>query len=588
MQIKDKKAIIVGAIGRFGIHFCRELLRNGAATVVIIGNGDNQENTLNQLNEEFGQKKVTFVLCDLSNSSDFDAIFKETVRCLGGLDILINNADLIDETDITKSIDVNVTAVIRSTLLGVQQMEKDLGGKGGIIVNITTIFGLKTIPQLPIYSSAKQAVLSFSRSFSQPYHYNKTGVKIVMYCPGFSEELEKNVETTLEKLENESVIILPQKAETVAHGLMYLIRCAQNGSIWISENGQPVYEIQLPDVLPQKQDESELLNFECIEFIEIQNRKGRRSSAEEKARELAIIKGLVCGKNVIITGGASGLGYSFVNHFLQHGAKKVAIIDVDEEAGKQAVSAVSKSYGEDRIIFINADTSNYSQILDSFTQLSSLMDSIDIVINNAGILDERRWEKEISINMNGMLLVATLAIRFMGKDHEGNGGILVNVAQYFDFKLTAQLPIYTATKFAIIGLSQSLGAPYRYNKTGVRVIAICPGLTETALTINSPNRLLSRIMKADFVKNLENLSIQTPYVVADGLMSILKSGTSGSIWVIENGRSPFEVYTPNYKTLRRQYKNNFIPTTTLHTIKGRPTQNSRLHDDMRTRLTSCA
>lgn len=46
-------------------------------------------------------------------------------------------------------------------------------------------------------------------------------------------------------------------------------------------------------------------------------------------------------------------------------------------------------------------------------------------------------------------------------------------------------------------------------KTGIRVITLCPGLTETALTVDSPNKLLSRVMKADFVKTLDQLSIQT-------------------------------------------------------------------------------
>lgn len=43
---------------------------------------------------------------------------------------------------------------------------------------------------------------------------------------------------------------------SVAHGLVYVLRCAQNGSIWISEDGKPVYEIQLFDSLPQKNDDS--------------------------------------------------------------------------------------------------------------------------------------------------------------------------------------------------------------------------------------------------------------------------------------------------------------------------------------------
>lgn len=45
------------------------------------------------------------------------------------------------------------------------------------------------------------------------------------------------------------------RVESVAHGLVYVIRCAQNGSVWISEDGKPVYEVQLPDTLPQKKSE---------------------------------------------------------------------------------------------------------------------------------------------------------------------------------------------------------------------------------------------------------------------------------------------------------------------------------------------
>lgn len=52
----------------------------------------------------------------------------------------------------------------------------------------------------------------------------------------------------------------------------------------------------------------------------IQHQKIRRASASEKAKELELINGLVCGKNVVITGGAAGLGHAFVNHFIQHGA----------------------------------------------------------------------------------------------------------------------------------------------------------------------------------------------------------------------------------------------------------------------------
>ncbi|XP_057330609.1 alcohol dehydrogenase-like [Microplitis mediator] len=268
MQIKDKKAIIIGTINRLGIAFCRELLRNGAEKIVMIGDEDingNEVSSIENLNLEFGEEKVTHFKNDISKSSELDIIFKEAINYLGGLEILINNADLLNETDLTKAIDVNISTVIRSSLLGVQQMGKDMGGKGGIIVNVATIFGLEPVPQLPIYSTAKQAVISFSRSFSQPYHFKRTGVKVVVLCPGLSKLLtypcEKSQNDDTEIIETESARVHPQKVETVAHGLVYVIRCAQNGSIWISENNKPVYEVQPPDVLPPKQKEEDSLNI---------------------------------------------------------------------------------------------------------------------------------------------------------------------------------------------------------------------------------------------------------------------------------------------------------------------------------------
>uniref|UniRef100_A0A0C9QMG4 HPGD_1 protein n=1 Tax=Fopius arisanus TaxID=64838 RepID=A0A0C9QMG4_9HYME len=265
MQIKDKKAIIIGPVDRLGIAFCRELLRNGAGSIVILDDEKSAaKESVEEINREFGQKRVIWIACDISRN-ELDAAFKEAVKTLEGLDILINNTDLIDEADIMKAVDVNVTAVIRGSLLGVQQMGKDLGGRGGIVVNVVSVLGLEPVPQLPVYSTTKQAVVSFSRSLAQPYHYQRTGVKIIVLSPGVSGSSLESLEAPESPIAALGcVTIHPQKVETVAHGLVYALRCAQNGSIWVSEDGQPVYEIQLPDVLPQKQNDADLCDFETL------------------------------------------------------------------------------------------------------------------------------------------------------------------------------------------------------------------------------------------------------------------------------------------------------------------------------------
>ena len=316
------------------------------------------------------------------------------------------------------------------------------------------------------------------------------------------------------------------------------------------------------------------------------NRRRRGSSASEKAKEIEAINGIVAGKNVLITGGAAGLGCAFLNHFIKHGANIITILDIDAEAGRRVEMSVDKSCGEKKVHFIHVDVSNYERMNEAFQEALRLMNDIDIVVNNAGILDERRWEREIAVNIGGMISTAMLAIKYMDREQLGHGGTLVNMSQHIDIRTTAQLPVYTATKHAIIGLSQSLADSCQYEKTGIRVITLCPGLTETALTVDSPNKLLSRVMKADFVKNLDQLSIQTPYVVAQGLMSILRVGESGSIWVVENGRNPYEVYVPDPRTLRRTYKNNFNLIETKVVTRGRPIR--EVCDNTRTGLMSCA
>lgn len=253
MQIKDKKAIVTGAVSNLGVAFCKELLRNGVSTVVLMDNERSTgEQAAGKLNSEFGRNRAVFMECDIANSSEFCAAFKKAISTMGGLDILVNNADVISESDFARVIDVNVTAVIRGTLLGIEQMQKDAGGKGGVIVNVSSVAGLRSLSRLPVYSAAKHAVVSFSRSFAQPYHYRRTGVRIIVLCPDFSASPEQG---NVPDDSQETRIFRPVKVDTVAHGLVYVIRCAQNGSVWINENGKPVYEIQLPDTLPQKIDD---------------------------------------------------------------------------------------------------------------------------------------------------------------------------------------------------------------------------------------------------------------------------------------------------------------------------------------------
>lgn len=82
-----------------------------------------------------------------------------------------------------------------------------------------------------------------------------------------------------------------------------------------------------------------------------------------------------------------------------------------------------------------------------------------------------------------------------------------------------------------------------------------------------------------------------PFVVSEGLMTILKSAESGSCWVVDNGKAPFEIITPNYKILKRRFKNNYPVVVVVVDGSNEKTRERPiidLSDNMKTGLMSCA
>lgn len=72
--------------------------------------------------------------------------------------------------------------------------------------------------------------------------------------------------------------------------------------------------------------------------------------------------------------------------------------------------SVEKSCGEKKVLFIHADVSNHELMTAAFEETLNFMNDIDIIINNAGILDERRWEKEIAVNIVSNKEIVLLSI----------------------------------------------------------------------------------------------------------------------------------------------------------------------------------
>uniref|UniRef100_A0A8C2PQI8 Zgc:56585 n=1 Tax=Cyprinus carpio TaxID=7962 RepID=A0A8C2PQI8_CYPCA len=131
-------------------------------------------------------------------------------------------------------------------------------------------------------------------------------------------------------------------------------------------------------------------------------------------------------KVAVVTGAAQGLGRSFVEILLKNGAK-VALIDVNKSLGEELKSTLDQEHGRDRTEFHTADVSSE----EDFKVLEKIVETfgrIDILCNNAGIVNEKHWEKTIAINLGGVVRGTYLALEHMKKENSGNGGVIVNIS----------------------------------------------------------------------------------------------------------------------------------------------------------------
>jgi len=182
-------------------------------------------------------------------------------------------------------------------------------------------------------------------------------------------------------------------------------------------------------------------------------------------------------KVVIVTGASSGIGQSCVERFVKEGAKVVlAARNID------AMKAFTASMNQEQILIVPTDVSKVDQVDQLVKQSIQHFGQIDILINNAGVgikgsvvtspLDE--YEKVWRTNVNGVLYGIRSVYPLMKKQ---GSGIIVNVSSVAGFKGFHDSGMYSSTKFAVNGMTESLAEEAR--KDNIDVILVCPGKVET-------------------------------------------------------------------------------------------------------------
>ncbi|KAM8897947.1 15-hydroxyprostaglandin dehydrogenase [NAD(+)] isoform 2-T2 [Spinachia spinachia] len=186
------------------------------------------------------------------------------------------------------------------------------------------------------------------------------------------------------------------------------------------------------------------------------------------------------GKFAVVTGAAMGIGRGVTEVLLQNGAT-VALLDLDKTAGKRLKDVLDRDFAPERTLFLGCDVESEGQIKAALQKTTEAFGGIDILCNNAGILNEAAWEKAVSINMMGAIRGTYLALEHMSKLSGGRGGVIINMASMAGLGPLPSCPVYTATKHGVVGFTRAMAAVSEASGYGVRFNVVCPGFVQTDL-----------------------------------------------------------------------------------------------------------
>ncbi|MEI6454824.1 MAG: SDR family oxidoreductase [bacterium] len=226
---------------------------------------------------------------------------------------------------------------------------------------------------------------------------------------------------------------------------------------------------------------------------------------------------------VLVTGGASGIGRLMGDICLQEGAGQLVIWDKNKEKLDETTRELR---GLNFIVYpYIVDVSDLHQVIATAKKVAEEVGAVDILINNAGIVRGKEFTEHTHEDIDLTMLINTNAVmhvtlEFLPAMIARKSGHIVNISSAAGLLANPRMSVYCASKWAVIGWSESLRLELEQARTGVRITTVNPSYIDTGmfqgvrtnplLPILIPRKLAARVVRA-IKHNL--LVVRTPFLV---------------------------------------------------------------------------
>jgi NAD(P)-dependent dehydrogenase (short-subunit alcohol dehydrogenase family) len=188
-DLTGKVALVTGASSGLGVHFARTLAAAGASVAIAARRADRLISLQAELQAARG--KAVAVELDVQSSNSITAAFAAAEKALGSIDIVVNNAGI---SIVKPALEMPVEdwdAVVNTNLRGAWLVAQTAGKRwlmsrrSGVIVNIASILGLRTIGQVAPYNASKAGLIHLTRALAM--EWARHDIRVNAICPGYIE-----------------------------------------------------------------------------------------------------------------------------------------------------------------------------------------------------------------------------------------------------------------------------------------------------------------------------------------------------------------------------------------------------------------